>query len=48
MTQHSVKPRAAYEHIEVIFPERRKIELFAVPTGLAGATRLALISLRRK
>jgi N6-adenosine-specific RNA methylase IME4 len=35
-TAHSRKPVAAYEMIERMFPERRKLELFARPPGRPG------------
>ena len=35
-TTHSTKPEAAYRVIERMFPQRRKLELFARPPGRPG------------
>jgi N6-adenosine-specific RNA methylase IME4 len=35
-TTHSTKPEAAYLMIERMFPDRRKLELFARPPGRPG------------
>jgi N6-adenosine-specific RNA methylase IME4 len=35
-TTHSTKPIAAYERIEKMFPDRKKLELFARPPGRPG------------
>jgi N6-adenosine-specific RNA methylase IME4 len=41
-TVHSRKPGAAYRLIERMFPNRRKLELFARPPGRAGWTSVGL------
>jgi N6-adenosine-specific RNA methylase IME4 len=41
-TVHSRKPEAAYRLIERMFPDRRKLELFARPPGRPGWTAIGL------